>query len=440
MSQLSVRVEELSPVVRRLDIQVPAARVAEVTEDVYRRLGRTVKLKGYRQGHVPRRVLEKHFADQVKTDVARELVDRTFSEALATTPVSPVAPPTVEPSELTPGQDFSYSARVEVRPDVKLSQYKGLEVSVAEVKIADGRVEKELEQLREAMSTLVPVEGREVVEMGDVVSISYEMDFVGTSRPIAKRDDSLVRVEAGQFIDGRGEKLVGAKVGETREFTEEFPNEDVADELKGKTAAIKVTVKGLKKRELPALDDEFAKDTGRGVESLEALKASIRKELEDGAAEENKRSRRNALLEKLVEANPLEVPPALVESAAERIAEDFVENLARRGLPIDMKNPIVEQFKREAQPRAVFDVKGHFLLDAVAKAENLEVKPEEIDARMAKISQEQGVELERVKAAYRRAQNLAGLISTMRNEKALELVEASAKLTVTEKTGETEGA
>lgn len=429
MSQLSVQVEDLSPVVRRLQIEVPADRVVQVTDDVYKKLGRTVKLKGYRQGHVPRRVLEKHFADQVKTDVAREIVDQTFPEALGTTSLSPVASPTVEPQEVKLGESFSYSARIEVRPEVKLEQYKGLAVSVAESVVSETEIGKQLEQLREAMATLVAVEGRDDVQFGDVASISYEMTFLGTSRAPATRDDALVRVEHGLFIDGKGEKLVGAKVGEVREFTEDFPSEDVADELKGKQAHVKVTVKGLKKREMPGLDDEFAKDVG-GAESLADLKEKIRKDLETQAAESNKRDRRNALLQKLVELNPLEVPPALVDNAAERFAEDFVQNLARRGLPMDGKSPVVEQFKREVQPKALFDVKSFFLLDAVAKAEGVEVKSEDLDARMEKIAAEEGIPVARVRQAYRTAGSIGGLIGTLRNEKALEIVESHAKVTV----------
>ncbi len=425
MSQLSVRVEELSPVVRRLDIQVPAERVTAFTENVYRKLGRTVKLKGYRQGHVPRNILERFFADQIRVDVAREIVDGTFREALGTTNLSPVGAPSVEPQEFKPGKEFSYSARVEVRPDVKLAQYKGLEVTVADETVTDADLDRELEQLRESMATTVAVEGRDVVESGDIAAIDYEMAFPGTSRPPTTRADALIRVEAGLFIDGRGEKLVGAKVGETREFSEAFEGEEVADELKGKSAQVKVTVKGIKKREKPELDDEFAKDVG-GADTLAGLKEKMRADLERQAAENNRRQRRNALMEKLIEVNPLEVPSSLVDNAAERMAEEFVQNLARRGIPLDPKNPILEQVKREAQPRALNDVKGYFLLDAVAKAEGIEVKPEEVHAKMNEIAAEQGIAPERVQAAYRSASALAGLIGTMRNERAVAVLETSA--------------
>lgn len=429
MSQLNVRVEELSPVVRRLQIQVPAERVVDVTNQVYTRLGRTVKLKGYRPGHVPRHILERYFSDRVRSDVAREIVDATFEEALGTTDLMPVAAPTVEPEEVKLGEDFRYSARVEVRPDVKVESWKGLAVKVVQKVIADAEVEKHIEELRENMTTLAPIEDRDTVELGDVASISYEVTIDGRSPE--KRDDALVRVEPGLFVDGHGEKLVGAKIGESREFVESF-SDDAGESLSGKAAQIKVTLKALKRRETPALDDEFAKDAG-GVGSLDELRAKVRADLQARADQENAGARRQAVLEALVERNPLEVPPALVEESANRIAVDFAMSLIRRGLNVEPKSPIFQQLREDAKPRALFDVKSTFLLDAVAKAEKLEVTPAEVEAQIARMAKEEGVPLEQVKARFRKPQQLNQLGGNVRLEKAYTLVEQSASISIEEK-------
>jgi trigger factor len=426
MSELNVRVEELSPVVRRLAIEVPADRVLQAADSVYARLGRTVKLRGYRQGHVPRRVLEKYFADQVKTDVARELVDRTFPEALGNTTLVPVAAPTVEPSELKLGEMFSYTARVEVRPEVVLAQYKGLDVEAAEAEVTDAQVAERLEQLRDAMATVVPVEGREVLEDGDLANVSYEVAIEGAGKP-QKRDDALVRIEPGLFIEGHGEKLVGMKLGEVREFVEHFPDADVSDELKGRAAQGKVTLTGIKKRELPALDDEFAKDVG-GADSLDQLRAKVRQELEERAAAQAKEARREALLRKLVEVNPLEVPPALVDSMAERMAAQVLYGFARRGmqLPSAQEAAIVEQLKRESQPRAAQQVRSFFLLEAIAKAENFVAEAADLNAKFEELARDEGQPLDKVKSRFRTPQALQELASTVRTDKALAFLEASA--------------
>jgi trigger factor len=428
MSQLHVRVEELSPVVRRIQIDVPPERVTQVTENVYRRLGRTVKLRGYRQGHVPRHVVEKYFADQVRSDVAREVVQTTFPEALDSVKLSPVAEPTVEPESLKPGEAFRYTARVEVRPDVKLGQYKGLEVSVKDATVAEKAVEDALEQLRESHSSLVPLEGRDTAETGDFGDVSYEFTVEGSDRPAQKRDGGLVKIEAGQFIDGHGEQLVGMKIGETREFSETFSDEH-SPELAGKTAQFKVTLSGLKKRELPALDDEFAKDA-RGVETLGELRQKLREELEKRANDAQRREKRDAILEALVEKNPIEVPPALVDHQATRIATNFVYSLMRQGMQIDENSPIVQQLKNDALPRATTEVKTYFLLDAVAKAENFQVSADDLNKKLKEIADEEGQPLEKITARYRTPQALSGLMGLVQNERAMDLLEQESKVTI----------
>jgi trigger factor len=426
MSELNVQVEELSPVVKRLQIAVPAARVSQVTESVYRRLGQTVKLRGFRQGHVPRRVLEKYFADRVRSDVAREVMQQTFPEALGTVNLSPVAEPTIEPEEVRPGEEFHYTARVEVRPEVKLGEYKGLEVSVPERVVTDADVQLQLEQLQKRASTLVPIEGREEAQLGDFANVDYDIEIPG-AKP-EKREGGLLRVTPGLITDGEGEKLVGQKIGETREYTETFSDEAPPDK-KGKEARIRLTLTGLKKEELPELDDEFAKDV-RNLDTLDALRADIRATMEKHTEEEKKSDLRAAILKKLVELNPLEVPPALVDSAAERMAWDLLRSITSQGMQLPGLEGIVQRVKADAIPRATEEMKGLFLLDAVAKAENIEVAPEEVQAKMEAIAAEQNIPVAKVQAHYRGREAVAGLISSLRNDKAMAVLEAAARVTV----------
>lgn len=441
MSELNVQVEELSPVVRRVSIDVPAERVASVTEEVYGRLGRTAKLRGYRQGKVPRRVLEKHFHEQVLSDVAREVVQSTFDQALRDVDVIPVAQPSVEPGEVKPGEAFKYSARVEVRPDVVLTQYKGIEATYAEAQVADDTVQAQLVQMQESASTLEPIEDRDVAEMGDTADISYEVEFEGTGRPPQKRDEALVRIEAGRFIDGHGEALAGQKVGEVREIVEAFPDdEETNEELRGKNARIAVTLKGLKKREVPAIDDELAKEMGK--DTLDELRTEIRANLQKEADEENKRNRRESLVRALIEKNPLEVPPSMVDNAAENMAIELVRGFIRRGLPVRDPQALVTQFKAEGNERALFDVQGFFLLDAVAKAEGFEASADELQAKIDQIAADENVPVESVKAQFATPDSLAGLASQLRRDKAYAFVEQEAVLTAEAKkeddsTGET---
>lgn len=424
MSDLQVQVEELSPVVRKLQIRVPAARVDQATDAFYRRLGRQVKLKGFRPGHVPRRVLEKHYGDRVRNDIARELMDSTFREALGTTDLAPVSPPTVEPEELRPGQEFSYTARVEVRPEVELKQYKGLEVQVAEPDVTDEQVQARLDSLRESMATVVPVEDRDTAQLGDLATVSYELSVEGQDKT-ESRDEATIEIVPGEMLDGQGGKLEGLKVGESRTVTETF-GEGASDELKGKQATFQVTLKGLKRRELPALDDELAKDIG-GVESLEELRAKTRADLEENAQNEYKAARRQALLDKLVELNPLEVPPALVDDMAEKMAFQVVQGLARRGIDQENLVRLFEALKKDAMGRAAGEVRTFFLLDAVAKAENVEVSREDAQAEIAQIAEREGAPVEQVRSRYAAPEALTSLMGSMRTDRALAIVEQTAQ-------------
>lgn len=432
MSELNVQVEELSPVVRRVRVDVPYERVEKVTDEVYRRLGRTVRLRGYRQGKVPRRVLEKHFASQVRMDVAREVVEATFDEALGEVKLSPVATPAVEPGEVKPGEVFQYSARVEVRPEVVLSQYKGLEVTWSEASVAEKDIQDRLEQMQESLSTLEPIDGRDVAEMGDAADIAYEVVFEGTGRPPQKRDDALVRIDAGMFIEGHGEALAGLKIGEQKEIVETFPdNDDTTPELRGKVARIQVTLKGLKRREVPAIDDELAKEMGK--DSLDELKADIRSGLQQDVDQENRRHRREKVVAALIEKNPIEVPPAMVDRAAEGMAYDMVRNFVRQGLPVRDPQALVNQLKEGGVPRATTDVQTFFLLDAVAAAEGIEVSADELQQKLEQMAAEANVPFEQVKAQYSTPDALSGLAAQLKQDKAYAVVEAAASFTVVPK-------
>jgi len=277
------------------------------------------------------------------------------------------------------------------------------------------------------MAKLVPVEGRDVAQAGDTASISYVMQ-IGDDTPRTIEDSSLV-IEPGKFIDGHGEQLSGLKVGASKTFEEIFDTEGPA-EAKGKPAKVTVTLKGLKQKELPALDDEFAKDVAAGVSTLEELKASLKDNLGQRAKNRTEEERDNAVLKKLVELNPVEAPPALVDTTAERLAKSFIQGLFNQGLgQLPNLDGIVQRLKNDSMERAIYQVKSFFLLDAVATAENLDVTADELNAQIADRAAAEGVSVDKVKARYRTPSALADLASSIRNGKALRFLVGSAKVT-----------
>jgi trigger factor len=253
------------------------------------------------------------------------------------------------------------------------------------------------------------------------VSIDYEMTLEGDNRK-NRRSDALVRADAGLFIEGHGEKLVGAKLGETRTFTETYAaGEETPSSLVGKSATVTATVKGLKQRELPALDDDFAKEVGGG-ETLAELTAKVREQLEKRAAESNRDGRREALLGRLMDLNPFEVPAALVDAAAEQHAQQFLRMIGQAGMKQDQQSALAERVKQQALPKAALDVRSFFILEAVADGAQLTVGENDVEAKFAEIAAEQEVAVEKVRQAYRAERSRLSLLTGIRHDKAYELV------------------
>ncbi len=326
------RIEDLSPVVKKVSVEVTPDRVQDALDRAYSTVSRTVKLKGYRQGHVPRRLVERYFGDDVKKDVAQKLVSGSIHEALADHKLDPVAPPRVENGSVEPGQPFKYTATVEVRPKVEPKDYEGLSVPKVAVEVTDAQVDERIEEMRREHAMFVPVERRDVAEAGDYVSSDYQGFIEGAPLRGAKREGVLLEVAAGSLLENKAEGLLGARVGETRELGVTFPNDYAVEELRGKEARFQVAVKGLKKREVPALDDAFVQDLGGEAKTLAELRAKLRSEMEQQKKERAEGDQREKVLEALAAKNPIEAPPALVERNVDAMLQGMLEGFMRRGI------------------------------------------------------------------------------------------------------------
>ena len=420
------RLEELSPVVKKINVEVDPETVQKELDKAYAHLARTVKLKGFRPGHAPRRLVEQYFHGQVEGDVAKQLVETTLGDALLEHKLAPLDLRVMEQDAVEKGKAFKYVARAEVRPKIVPRDYKGLEVQHTPSAVAEERVSAGLEKMREAMATLVPVEGREVAEAGDVAIVDYLGTIDGAPLRGGERTDVGVTVEPGSFLDGKCEALLGAKLGESREAAASFPVDYPAQDLRGKEGRFKVSLKGLKRREIPALDDELAKDIGE--KSLADLRARVRQDLEARENEKSDTQLRDTLLKALLEKNPVEAPPALVERTVDAMAEGMLEGLARRGVDPRRLGMDVDHLRAGLKDRAELEVRGGFLLDAIADAESLEPTDADVDAAIHKAVAESGQPEAKVRAQYKKRENLDALRTKLRQDKALALVKAAATL------------
>ena len=422
------RMEDLSQVVKRVSVELAPDRVKDALEQAFTGLSKSVKLKGYRQGHVPRRLVERYFGDDVKKDVAQKLVAGSIHEAILEHKLDPVAPPRVENGDVKVGEPFRYTATIEVRPKVEPKDYEGLNVPKAETSVDEKEVDERIEELRGAQSMFVPVEGRDVVELGDYASVDYEGFVDGAPLRGAKREGVLLEVAPGSMLENKAEALIGAKFGETRDLGVGFPQDYAVAELRGKEAQFKVVVKGLKKRETPALDDAFVQDLGGTEKTLQELREKLRAEMAQQKKDRAESEQREKLLEALVEKNPIEAPPALVERNVDAMLQGMLEGFMRRGMDPRQLGLNVDRMRDELRQRALLEVKGYLLLEAIAEKEKIEASDEDLQKHFEKLAAELKQPPEKIRQAFRQRDSLDGLKGRLRQDKALAFLLGKAHL------------
>ena len=428
---MKISVENVSPVERKVTIEIDPDRVAQEIEKAYLGLGRRVKLRGFRPGKAPRNVLERHFKDQVESEVVEKLVSSTFVEAVQRESIDAVAPPAVSLGEegLAQGRPLRYTARVEVKPRIEPRDYRGLEVERRAPRVTDEMVSDELTRLQERMAELVPAEGRLEAQEGDFAVVDHEGTVDGAPFDGSKAEGVTVRVGPGALSDGNLGALAGKRLGETVEIDEAFPANHRNPALRGKTARMKVTLQGVRVRRVPPLDDAFAMSVAvGGVETLEALRERIRSDLEVREKRRAENETREALVKAALARNEFDVPPALVERAIDNMIEGAVERFARSGLDIRQLGLDMPRMRADLREQALLTVRGALLLEAIADAEKVEVTEAEIDAEVARMAEEMGVPLAKVKQQMVGADGRKALSNRIREDKAIALLTSQAKI------------
>ena len=423
---MKVQVEEVSPIERNLHIEVEPERVEEELARAYVALGRQVKIAGFRPGKVPRRILEQRFREQVEDDVVRRVVERAYLTAINENKVEAVSSPQVTPTQLKSGVPFTFQARVEVKPKLEPKDYQGIELKREDSAVGDEKVTERIEQMRSRMASLVPVEGRDVAEKGDYVLADYVGSADGTELPGGQQANFTVQVAPGELYEGNIAALEGAKVGEVREVDYTYPAEYEDANLKGKTAHFKITVKALKRQVTPELDDAFAKEIGGG-DTMEAMRAKVRADLEAGAKVQTEQGERDALIKSLVEKNPFDVPRAMVDRAVEFMLDGALRNIARGGMDPRQLGLDFNRLRDELRPRGETEVRGSLILEAIALKENILPAPADVEARIETLAAESGPQAAQVRQHFGNPEERRGLSLRLREEKTIEFLKAHAK-------------
>ncbi len=426
---MEINVEETGPVERKLSIQVPTAEVDAAFHEVFREVGKTAHIKGFRRGKVPRNVLEKYYGDRAAGEVLERLVRETLFKAIQEKELDVLGQPRLDPSEHPKqGAAYSYDALVEIRPVIELRELTGLKVVRPQLPIPDeDPVDAHLQQLREGQGQLVEVEAGTTSARGHTAILDYQGFVDGEAFDGGTAEAAQIEIGAGRTIPGFEDNLVGLQAGDEREFQVDFPEDYPAEHLSGKNATFKVKLQELKRSELPELDDEFAKDVSEEFETLDALKADLRRRVEEGREEELKRLERDAVIDAALEAHPFPVPPSLVEN---QLAERIHRSMQQFGgqLPEEQQRELVTNWMEEWRPQVEREVKVALLVPEIAKAHELEVTPEDIDAHLNEVAEQQGQSVGQIKKTYQERGLMPAIAGGLLEQKAIEFLVSTASL------------
>jgi trigger factor len=382
-SSVKVNSEELSPTKRRLEVEVPPLQVREAVESLYRDLNKRVRIKGFRPGKTPRDVLERHYGDYIKEQAISNLIKETYPKAISQESIEPISPPTIDTGDLTLEGAFTYSAVVEVRPRIEVKGYTGLRLKGEKGKVTPTEIAGELERLRIMHSQLKQVEERDQVQKGDVVLLDFQA-LLG-QRPIrdGKSENYLLEVGSMTMVPGFEEGLIGKKTGTDEEITVVFPADHPRKDLADKDVTFRVTIKEIRERVLPALDDEFAKDVG-AYKDLEELKERIKTDLEKAQEYRLKEELRQAAISQLLQANPVEIPTYLVERRTGELLQDLKLRMAgqRQALPPEEEQKVRGEYQKVAEQ----EVRASFLLEEIGQLESIEATAEAVEERLQEMA------------------------------------------------------
>jgi trigger factor len=421
---MQVNVQRLSPVLVEFDVQVTADRVKSEVEKAYSTVAKSAKVRGFRPGKAPRKVLSHVFGQRIAADVAQRLVDETFPQAVSEQNLQPVSSPAIEPQKLVDNQPFSYKARFEIIPEIAEVKYDGLAAKRSKIDVTDEELEEELGKLRREHATLEAPKDARAAAKGDVVTIDFTVEAAGERVEEAGASDFQVELGTGTLIPAIEEGLVGKNVGDHSHANVDMPAQHPHPKLKNKTVTFHLTLKEIKERVLPDADDEFAKDVGE-FDTLDALKQDLRGRLEKQKKQESDNALAELLVNELVKANPIPVPPSLVDRQMRLTEQEILSRARSQGQSV---SGVGDELRAQIRADSETKVRAGLLMAEIAKRENIKIGDPEIEDGLKELAEDTGKNIAKLRAEYRDAKKREMLIGMILENKVLDIIEAKAKI------------
>lgn len=396
---MSVQVEKLENNMAQMTITVPAKEFDAARKAAYNKRKGSFNLPGFRKGKAPMHMIEKIYGPEIfYEDAANELMPTAYEKAVEESGLDVVSSPEINAVQIEKGKDFIFTADVATKPEVKLGEYKGLEVQKDPVTVTDEEIEAELKKAQEQNAREVDVEDRPVAE-GDIITLNYAGTIDGIPFDGGTADSQKLEIGSHSFIDTFEDQLVGLNIGDEKDvevtFPEEYHNSDVA----GKPAVFHVEILGIREKQLPEIDDDFAMDTTE-FDSLDEYKADIRERLTFAKEENAKNVMQNALVEQIVESSEMDIPDAMIESQVDQMVREFEQRVSYQGLSFEQylqfSGQSMEQLREQMRPDAVKRIQGSLVLEAVAAAENIVADDDDLQKEFARMAEMYQMEAEQV--------------------------------------------
>lgn len=396
---MSLQVEKLEKNMAKLTISVEAEEVEKAIEKAYHKQKSRISIPGFRKGKVPRKMIEKMYGEGVFYEEAvNDMIPTAYEKAADESDLEIVSQPKIEVVQIESGKEFIFTAEVAVRPEVTLGQYTDIEIDRIDTSVTEEEIMAEIDKEREQNARIITVEDR-AVEDGDMTTIDFEGFVNGEAFEGGKGTDYPLTIGSHSFIDTFEEQLIGKNIGEECEINVTFPEEYHAEELQGQPAMFKVTVKSIKKKELPELDDDFVEDVSE-FSTIDEYKDSIRKNLEEKKAEEADATKKDTVIEKIIENAQMEIPEPMIDAQVRQMAQDFARRLTSQGLSPEQyfqyTGMTPEQLNEQMKPQALKNIQSRLVLEQIAIQENFVVTEEDFDKQIEEMAESYHMEKDKL--------------------------------------------
>ena len=434
MSQVVIKIEDLSPVKKKMLLEIPWNEVKDELDAAYHEVGKKAKIKGFRPGKVPRKILETYFKAQAEEETITNIVNKYYWQTLEEKGFAPVSRPEIDQDGIKENADFSFSASFETEQEFEPKNYKGIELEKEEIKVTEEDVQKRIDEIRQMFATMEEVKEDRPVVTGDFVVIDFEGSLNGEKYKELKADQYFLEIGSQRFVPGFEDQVAGMKNGETKEITVTFPADYHESKFAGQDVVFKVTVKNIREKKLPETDESFVKNFEK-YNSFEDFKNDVRKSLEEKAQQMAQVNLQNKITDILIRENEIDVPPSLVERQIYYMMIDTQKRMLSAGIDENSAMEFGLKMKDKYKGDAEKIVKSFLILKKIAQKESLAAEPAEVEQYLQEMALRSGRDYESFKKMHDSEESQDSLKMELMQKKVFDFIEQNANIKVVEKTG-----